>query len=429
MSSIHYQPYNRIQEQIVGEATPLPVTSSFVGRSLDAFGRLRVCDPVTLFDSQMQYDTQPLLWAEKLVGTASVTHRPLESAADLTLGTDSGDRAVRQTRAYSRYQPGKSANIFCTGVLGSAQEGTTKLIGYGDDNNGVFFGQDGGGVFVLLRSNVSGTPSDARKVYQADWSVDRLDGVGPSGMVLNPAAAQIFALDIEWLGVGRVRMGFVTEQGAFAYCHVFENANLRPTTYMTTANLPVRYEIVNTAAVAAAPTLKQICCQVMSEGGVEDTAAYPFGTAVTDVSIPQGAGNKIVVFAARHKLLFNGIENRIKWTPLGYEVLPTNGRVVTEILYNPTLTGGSWIDIDSGFSAIEGNLGVTSFTGGIVVGAALSAGSNSKATTGVFGTSATDRLPFGLDVDGANPTPLALTAYALDSNVSASFAFQWEEIR
>lgn len=395
--------------------------------NLDAFGRLKVSNPVTIFDSQMQYDTQPLLWVEKIEGTSSVTHNPSESTADLTVGTAAGDSVIRQTREYFRYQPGKAQSILCTGVLGPSQEGTTKLIGYGDGKNGLFFGCDGGGHFVLLRSNVTGTPSDARKVYTGDWNIDPMDGTGESGTTFRPDTSQIFAMDMEWLGVGRVRVGLVIG-GRFIYVHEFLNANINPTTYMTTANLPIRYEVRNDTNVAASSTLKQICSQVVSEGGIQDTAAYPFGVERVEVPVPVGESNAIVIFAARHSLTFNSVENRIKWSPLGYEVLPTSGRLITRILYNPTLVGGTWTPIDPN-SAIEGNEGVTSFSGGIGTQTALAAGANAKSATGVFGTSTTDRLPFGLDIDGANPIPLALTAYALDNGVDASFTFQWKEVR
>lgn len=394
--------------------------------NLDAFGRVKVSDPVNLFDSQMQYDKQPLLWAEKIVGTGSVTHNPNESSADLTIGTASGDRVVRQTREYIRYQPGKSQSIFCTGTLGASQAGTIKLVGYGDDNNGLFFGSDGGGTFVLLRSNVSGTPDDSRKVYQQDWNIDPVDSTGPSGVTLDINSAQIFTMDVEWLGVGRVRMGVVVG-GSFVFTHEFLNANARPTTYMTTANLPIRYEVRNTAAVAATSTLKQICAQVSSEGGVQKTDAYPFSVSRTGVSIPNGAENTVVILAARHATTFNSIENRIKFSPLGYETLPTGGRMVTKLLYNPTLVGGTWDSVDPS-SGMEWNSTVESFSGGIETQTSFTAGGNSN-NTSAQGRSVTDRLPFGLDVDGANPVTLALVAYALDNGVSSSFSFQWEETR
>lgn len=394
--------------------------------NLDAFGRLKVSEPVNLFDSQMQYDKQPLLWAEKLVGTGSVTHHIDESSADLTVGTASGDRVVRQTRDYIRYQPGKSQSIFCTGVVGESQDGTTKIIGYGDDRNGIFFGSDVGGTFVLLRSSVTGSPDDSRKVYQSDWNMDPVDGSGPSGVTLDINSAQIFTMDIEWLGVGRVRMGIVIG-GSFVFVHEFINSNSRPTTYMTTANLPVRYEIRNTAAVASPSTLKQICSQVSSEGGVQRTSAYPFSVNRIGVPIPKDEVNAIVVFAARHSALFNGVENRINFSPLGYETLPTGGRMVTRILYNPTLVGGTWEQVDPN-SGIEGNSTVTSFSGGIDIQTSFTAGGNAN-NTFAQGKSATDRLPFGLDIDGSNPITIALVAYALDNGVNSSFSFQWEETR
>ena len=173
----------------------------------DAFNRARSSELVTLFDSQMQYDEQPLLWAEKTAGSGASTHVPNEATVDLDVTTASGDSVIRQTYEYFRYQPGKSQLIMATGVFGAAVANCTKLIGYGDASNGVFVGQDGGGMFALLRSNITGTPSDARKVYQADWNLDPMDGTGPSGATLDPTKSQIVLIDMEWLGVGTVMVG------------------------------------------------------------------------------------------------------------------------------------------------------------------------------------------------------------------------------
>lgn len=395
---------------------------------IDAFGRMRVSNPATLFTSAMQYDKQPLLWAEKIEGGGTVTHKPFESAADLQLTTASGDRVVRQTREYFNYQPGKSHLVIMTGVFGEMQEGTEKLIGYGDDKNGIFFGQDGGGMFMLLRTNVSGTVDDSRKVYQHEWCNDKMDGQGESRERLDPTKAQIFLIDIEWLGVGRVRMGFVIG-GIIHYAHCYYNANREATTtYMTTATLPVRYEIKNTAAVAAQPVLKQICCQVASEGGQENVLDYPFSALVVDRDMPLGPENAIVIFAARHASTFNGIENRGSWTPGKYEVLTNGGRAITQMIYNPTLTGGTFNQIDPR-SFIEGATDVTSYANGITVQTSISSGAGPRSATPVFGDTFTSRLPFGLDVDGQNPVSLALIGYALEANVTASFAFQWKELR
>lgn len=393
----------------------------------DSFGRLRIANPTTLFDSQLQYDKQPLLWDEKLAGSATSTHSPNDSSVDMTVTTADGDSVIRQTRDYHRYQPGKSQFILCTGVLGSAQENTNKLIGYGDAENGVFFGQDGGGNYVLLRSKSTGTVSDARKVYQSEWNIDTMDKYGPSGITFDPTKTNIFIIDIEWLGVGRVRLGLNID-GVTYYVHEFLNANTQSTTYMTTANLPVRYEITNTGTAASSSTLKQICSSVISEGGVDKTAAYPFSVELLDVAIPNGVENAIVIFAARPALTFNGITNRARFEPTGYEVLAEGGKVVAQILYDPVLTGGTWATTNAA-SFIEGNSTVTSFSGGIDVGSSIITGGSRAITTPVFGKTVTSRLPFGLGIDADDPTTLALVCYATAANVTASFTFQWEELR
>jgi len=391
----------RLWEDFTGNGTRSPTSSLGTDNAVgDAFGRVRVADPVTIFDSQLQYDKQPLLWDEKIVGSSASTHLPNESAVDMAVTTADGDSVIRQTRDYHRYQPGKSQFILCTFVLGSPQDGTTKLVGYGDGNNGIFVGQDGGGTFVLLRSSNTGTASDARKVYQQDWNLDTLLGNGPSGLTTDWTKTQISVTDLEWLGVGRVRVGF-NINGVTVYAHEFLNANIQDKVYMTTANLPVRYEITNSQAVASSQTLKQICCSVISEGGIDETAAYPFSVELVDVSVPNGAVNAIVIFAAR---------------------------VVTQILYNPTITGGTWATPDPS-SGIEGNSTATAFSGGINIGSSVIAGGTRGSSTPVFGKTVTSRLPFGLGIDADDPITLALVAYATDANVSASFTFQWEELR
>lgn len=393
----------------------------------DAFQRLRISNPVTIFDSQLQYDGQPLLWETQTAGGGSETHIPAESAVTLDVGTADGDRAIRQTREYMRYQPGKSQLVLLTGVLGAAQTGTEKLIGYGDDDNGIFLGQDGGGVFVLLRSSNTGGVSDARKVYQDAWNIDALDGAGPSGITLDATKTQIVVIDLEWLGVGRVRIGLNID-GVVIEAHEFLNANIESKTYMTTANLPVRYEIRNTQAVGAASTLKHICSTVVSEGGVQETLSFPFSTEVVDLAIPNGEGSAVVVFAARHALTFNSIANRGLFLPAAYEVLPSGGNVVVRVLYNPTITGGAWAAVDAQ-SFMEGNATATGFSGGINIGSSVIAGGAAKASTPVFGKTVTSKLPFGTGIDADTPINLALIAYATSANVSASFTFAWEEQR
>lgn len=395
---------------------------------IDAFGRIRVSDPVTIFDSQLQYDKQPLLWEEKIIGGATSTHLPLESSVELEVSSTAGDRIIRQTKEYFRYQPGKSQMILLTFCFCETNAGVEKLIGYGDDKNGVFLGEDAGGTFMLLRSNVSGSVVEER-VYQQNWNVDKLDGTTLSNITIDMTKTHIFITDIEWLGVGRVRTGFVIN-GLIYYVHEFNNANVKESVYMTTANLPCRYEMRNINSGTSA-RMKQICSQVTSEGGVDTTLAYPFSKEVLNVNIPAGEANAVVIFAARPKLTFNGIENRSKFIPSGYEALSEGSPIVTSIVYNPTInTVLPWESVDPS-STTEGmmNGGITSWSGGIVTTTSVLPSAARNAVSPVFGKTVVSRYPFGIGIDGDSPTILAMVAYGIGGSATASFTFQWEELR
>ncbi len=234
----------------------------------DAFGRLRVGNPQTVFDSKQIFDNLPLFWDDQEVsgtGTDS-THSQPNARSRLSVDTNAGKR-VRQTFQRFNYQPGKSMLVILTAVLGAGTSGLTQEVGYFDDNNGLFFRCDGGVLSVVVRSKATGFVVDT-VVNQADWNIDKLNGAGHSGITLDLTKTQIFFLDFEWLGVGRVRFGFYLN-GQPVYCHEVLNTNNLGVVYMSTPNLPVRYSIENDGTAAAA-NLDHLCSSVISEGGIRD---------------------------------------------------------------------------------------------------------------------------------------------------------------
>lgn len=232
---------------------------------LDAFGRLRVSNPFTLFDSQQRFglDTS---FRSNVASGGSVTFIPTQSSANLTVTNTTGSFAARETGYIFRYQPGKSLLTMLTFTMAPASPGNTRQrVGYFGAENGLYVELANGLEFVK-RSNVTGSLYFSN-VTQANWNGDTLLGSGPSGLTLDITKSQILWIDMEWLGVGSVRMGFVIN-GIFILCHTFHHANLFVGAYITTACLPVRYEIrtLNGAAPATS-NLTQICSTVMSEGG------------------------------------------------------------------------------------------------------------------------------------------------------------------
>jgi len=78
---------------------------------------------------------------------------------------------------------------------------------------------------------------------QSQFNIDKLDGTGPSGMVLDLTKMQMFLIDYSWYGAGTVRFGFRDTQGKIIYVHRMVNSNQNTEAYMRSGNLPARYEI------------------------------------------------------------------------------------------------------------------------------------------------------------------------------------------
>ena len=253
--------------------------------SIDAFARLRVSNPQTLFDSKQIFDNAPLFWddqEESGSGTSS-TYNANQASSTIAVGDATAGKRTRQTLMRFNYQPGKSQLIFMTFSLnGEGGAGITKTIGYGDDNNGIFLKDNEGTKQIVTRTYSSGTAVD-NAVDQSLWNIDKMDGSGASGITLDFSKTQILIIDFEWLGVGRVRIGFVID-GIPVYCHQFLNANNLGLVYMSTPNLPLRYQIENDGTGAAAD-LDHICASVISEGGVQDNGVLRYhSTAGTHIN-------------------------------------------------------------------------------------------------------------------------------------------------
>ena len=264
--------------EVVTTENPFPVTiTQAIGYSArsttnDAFGRLRTSEAFTLFDSSHRYNENDK-WSSSTTGSSVVTvsHNANDSTMELLIGTQSGDKIVRESKRVFTYQPGKSLLVLNTFCFNEPKDYLRQRVGYFGVNDGVYLEQENNSVYVVKRSSITGSPVNTR-ILQQNWNIDTMDGSGdtsnPSGYELDLTKTQIFWSDFEWLGVGTVRMGFVIN-GQFIPVHAFHHANqdLNTTTYMRTATLPCRYEIENTDSTASTSTLKQICSSVISEGG------------------------------------------------------------------------------------------------------------------------------------------------------------------
>ena len=248
---------------LVGPANPS-------GMSIDAFGRARVSQPVTLYDSFHRYEDNNKENQSNTAG-ANGMFNSNTSSIDMSVDTVSGHYCYRESKKVFAYQPGKSLQILKTFVMSPHKTNLRQRVGYFTSENGFFVERSDATtnkVSFVRRSKATGVVVDTR-IDQSVWNMDKMDGTGPSLLTLNLDNPQILFVDIEWLGVGSVRMGFVIN-GQFIHCHTFHHANLDSSVkgaYMQSACLTIRSEIENTGTTASNSVYKQICATVISEGG------------------------------------------------------------------------------------------------------------------------------------------------------------------
>jgi hypothetical protein len=356
---LYFNRLDALLRQIV--TTPSPIPISIGGTNTDAFGRLRVSQPYTLFDSQQRYaaDNQ---FDTSTVNGASTTFLSNESTVQMSVAATTNSEAVRQTFRSMSYQPGKGLLVLATFAMNTPTANIRQRVGYFNTQNGVFFEANGTTLSMVMRSDslpTPGTPSDIRSIPQSAWNGDKLDGTGASGYTLDPSKTQIFWCDFEWLGVGSVRTGFVIN-GQYIVCHTFNNANEIGSVYMTTAILPVRYEIKNLSNAVTA-SMKHICSTVISEGGYEQYSPSHLARRTTRLSNIQLTFKPVVSI-------------RLASTALGAVVLPgrmqllpiTSQNYEVGLFLNGTLTGASWSAVPSDAN-VEMDTSATAITGGTLV--------------------------------------------------------------
>lgn len=396
-----------------------PIIVSQAGSGVDAFGNQRMTQPTSLFGIQQQYNKQPLFYEEKLANGGTTTHLPNESSVQMNVTTTAGSSVIRQTRQYLRYQTGKSQLPKQTFVFGATT--ATKEVGWGDAENGIFIKYDGTDTTLILRSFVSGSVVET-PVLQEDWSEDKLlgpnDPDSPSGILLDIEKGQIVAPDAEWLGTGNVRVT-LNIMGKNEIIHIFEGSNVNDGVYMTTANLPLRWSIVSDGANA--DSMKHICGSMDSEGGVVEELGVPFAAESLVVSVP--LSTEKVVCAIRPRTTFNSITNRTNAILEILEAFALDQSCIARAYYDPVLTNApSYTNLDTAELTLEFADSVACATTTISSGRAFEVfplpatqGSGNRPAPVAGTATLLSKLPFCLDIDGANPNTVVITIENLDS--------------
>jgi len=397
------------------------VVTTITGTNLDAFGRLRVSEPYTLFDSQNLY-VDGGQFSNVTATSGSVTYVPAESSFNLSVTAANGSSVINQARTTQAYQPGKSLLVMNTFAFATLAAGCRQRVGYFTSANGVYFEADGTTLYLVIRSSASGSLVEER-IAQTSWNTDTLKtgaGPNPSGINLDPTLTQIFWCDIEWLGVGNVRAGFVIN-GQFIVCHVFQHANQPGNTrvYMTTATLNPRYEITNTSATAGARTMKQICSTVISEGGYNPLTTINYvGSGIQPTRLSTG---NVYTSLASIRLNPSCIDAVV--TPSQIDLLLTDVQYGSfQLVLNASnATGLTFSNVGS--SIVQANTSAVQISDGTVIYAGLT----SSRDTFAVSEDVSRRLQLSRSANGT-PDVLTLCAGYGSNNADVIWKFGWSEL-
>lgn len=402
-----------------------PIVANPSGTALDAFGRLRTSAPFTLFDSSHRYKDNGL-WVTSNTAGATYTHNSNNGLIELTLPTTADAEIIRETTKVFTYQPGKSLLSLNTGVFAQPKTNLRQRMGYFGSQNGIYLETDGTSLFIVKRSYVSGTQVNTR-IAQTDWNVDTLLGnvaSSPSKITLDISKAQIFWVDIEWLGVGSVRCGFIID-GKYIHCHSFHHANIVDSTYITTASLPIRYEIRNTGTTASPSTMKQICSSVISEGGYELRGLQQaIGTPINGARVLAVAGTFYPIVSLRLKT--TSLDAIVILTALSC-IADTASNFNWQVRASTTTSGGAWVSAGTD-SSVEYNITGTGTAGGRILASGYFTATASTSTSVDILKEAL--FSFQLERNSLTGTPfeISLVIAAKTANESALASMDWEEV-
>lgn len=400
-------------------------------QQLDSFGLSRHTSPTQLAQYFFSFDLIPediQTYVVNNSGNAAALHVPQESSARLVVGTSPGDEVTLTSHKYHPYQAGFGQLTEMTVVCGdTGKENLVRRWGYFDNEDGVYFEESNGVIYCCLRSSSDGSPNVDVRVPQTDWNVDKVDGsegqLNLSKMELDVTSLNIYWLDIQWLGAGRVRFGVYDEQGTRITVHTLKNANVNTRPYMRTGKLPVRLQIINTGATASGSEIKVTCIAVKTEGVVLDTRQrrtrkFSGGMTTRKIVPSTGAETTLLSFRSATTIGDNSVTNRLLSVPEILARYVTGNPIELHLYKDAEILSGSFTrpNVDTAVELDEAGTR-TPNTGRLMATWLLPVGAVSEQfppNFGLFGES------MFLKADGTTGTTYTFTAINLETNVDAA---------
>ena len=324
--------------------------------------RLKISPFQTVFFNTFQYGKETDVWDERVVGVGTATHNTTSSDIVIQVGSTAGSKVIRQTKNVMRYIPGRGSTLTFAIRLEQPQVGIRRRFGLFDENDGVYFEDNGGTYSYVIRSSTSGITTETR-VTRENWNGEKFDGNGYTGVTADPTKQQMISFNYEWYGAGTVDVAWLMK-GETIKSHTFDNSNTNDKVWCSTPFLPIRVEIENITGVAGTHYLYQGSNSLLQEGEPEK-----LGTLLSITNPITGTT------MASANTFYPIISIRLKSNELSAVMLlrslqaatNDNTNVYWKLIENATLTGGTWVDHPDPNSFMQYNITQTEVSGGTAI--------------------------------------------------------------
>ena len=320
-----------------------------------AFEDLSVASPFPIVQTDFVFSVNPDIVDTDAGGAGSVYQSG--NMAVISSGASANSWGELLSERKIRYKAGMGVRMLMTAVFSQGVQGNHQIIGLGNDEDGFFFGFNGPDFGIMRRcSGIDHwTP-------QAEWNIDKMDGHGLSGQVLDPTKGNIYMVQMQWLGFGAIKF-FIEESstGRIHPVHVVKYANLNTETSVTVPIFNIYLESRNTTNTSDI-ILRTPCISAFIEGTIHRILGPRYGIDNDKFVLTNTFTNVLTI---RVKDTYYGKANKIPIQLTNMTACSSQKPAVVVLIKNAVMSGSAiWTDIATGTSVVEYDTNQTTLTGG-----------------------------------------------------------------
>lgn len=379
----------------------------------DGFLMSHIVKPLSIYDEILTYSRKSVIQYDFTYGiiedlinieennSATIVWN-MDGMINLNSNTDPAGASVITTTDFIKSQADEGIDVYITASFDTPTVNNIQEIGLGSATDGVFFCQDENGLYVFTRNNSVDT------IYRrADWNVDKLDGLGKSGMILNPTNLNVYRIEF----VNNCCFTFYVKNDKtpeWNPVHTIQVANEMNTLPLRLSNNFICVVSRNTGATTGA-RLKVSNFSVYNSGEFKVRGPLRSTVFTKTISAP------VPVLSIKNIVTFKGIPNKITCFLQNLSVASDGTKNVIISLYkNATLTTPTWVDFDVNNSPIQYDTTSASFSSGRLI---------STQVLGKEDSAIVKLSDYSIKVS-PNETITIVAESVSNSDVSASFLFR-----